>query len=96
MKKSTKILGIITCWIVLTIAAINVSIIEAENAIYQTSLKDVEAHADISEWWNSKTHSCEEDTCSVTYVFWTYYGKYEKCKSGNNVAHCWNCASCDA
>lgn len=48
-------------------------------------------------YWDEKTHNCVEDQCSVFFPpFWTYYGKHEKCKDGNKVAHCWNCASCDA
>lgn len=51
---------------------------------------------DFMEWWNSETHSCQEDQCSLTIGPITWYGKYEKCLSGNTYAHCTSCKVCDA
>ena len=59
-----------------------------ENAEAQSS--------DFGEWWDGKTHSCQEDQCALTIGPITWYGKYEKCLNGNAVAHCWDCKVCDA
>lgn len=60
-------------------------------------LENAEAQSfDFGEWWDSKTHSCQEDQCSLTIGPLTWYGKYEKCLNGNTMAHCWDCKICDA
>lgn len=50
----------------------------------------------IEDWWNSKTHDCVEDQCSITIGPITWYGKYEKCLDGDSYAHCTDCKMCDA
>lgn len=82
---------------VATVAAINVNITSREVNSASITLESLNASGfDFGEWWGSNVHRCEEDVCSVQAVFWTWYGKYEKCKDGSDVAHCWDCAKCDA
>jgi hypothetical protein len=84
---------------VAAIVAININLVLQGNTFLSTtSLQIIEtsASAEESTWWDSKTHECNEAICSMTVLFWTYYGKYEQCKDGSSVAHCWDCASCDA
>ena len=47
-------------------------------------------------WWDSKVYDCAWDACSILVFPFTYYGKYQKCLKGSSVAHCWDCAGCDA
>jgi len=51
-------------------------------------------------WWNSLVYDCETEVCTFTFTIgiigYTTYGKVEKCVTGSNVAHCWNCKGCDA
>jgi hypothetical protein len=98
MKKNNEILGLITCVIVLTamvIAIVNVNIVDTNNIIYRTSLKEVEAHASVSEGSDLRSYSCVKESCTISYLGWTFYGTHEKCKDGNISANC-NCSDCDA
>jgi hypothetical protein len=80
-----------------TVVNVNVSLSTQSNTMLAVPLANIKASTALSgEWWDSKVYDCKSATCSVTYLVWTYYGSYEQCLSGSTVAHCWNCASCDA
>jgi hypothetical protein len=54
----------------------------------------------IDEWWDSEVYDCIPDGCSMTVgippFVATYDGTYENCEAGDSVAHCWECADCNA
>jgi hypothetical protein len=79
------------------IALINVEALANAERNNQTSSSGSSSSSSTwQQWWDSKVYNCEQDNCSVSIGIITWYGKYEKCKSGSTVAHCWDCASCDA
>jgi hypothetical protein len=56
-------------------------------------------------WWDSKVYQCEKEECSVSLTVgipgvlsyeMQAKGKMYKCTEGSDVAHCWECAGCDA
>ncbi|NDW11626.1 hypothetical protein D0T50_01830 [Bacteroides sp. 214] len=94
MKK--RIIGISLVAIFALVASWNSFQTKNNDRMSDLLLSNVEALAGLGEWWDSKVYTCSSQTCTITFLFYTYYGTYEQCLDGSDVAHCWNCKMCDA